>query len=297
MIRAQGIDAASFLHSQFTASIQDLPPGEVRLAGYCSAKGRLLASFLVWRIGPDAFLLACSASVLQATLKRLAMFVLRAKCALSDASGELVLVGEIGTEAAPSQSRDWSVAINSNGEDAITLPSVGGIRRMMRVVPTEALKTLGSPSLDLQAWRTLEVRSGVPLVEAANVDAFVPQMLNLELLGAVNFQKGCYPGQEVVARTQYRGTLKRRMFLYAASADAHAGQDVFDPNDPHEPVGRVVNAACISGAQHGYALVELKLAALASIPPRLGQPDGPALRRIDLPYAVELPALADAQTG
>ena len=306
LIRAQGVDAASFLHSQLTASIQDLPPGEARLAGYCSAKGRLLASFLVWRTEPEAFLLACSASVLQATLKRLSMFVLRAKCTLSDASLELALVGEIGADATPNASgeddtgsppRPWIVTRRADDEEALCLPSVEGVGRVMRIVPRTRLNACGPLSLDVEVWRTLEIRSGIPLIEAANVDAFVPQMLNLELLGGVNFQKGCYPGQEVVARTQYRGILKRRMFLYATPVHAHAGQDVFDPAEPHEPAGRVVNAAYVSGSPNGYALVEIKLAALASAAPHLGGADGPALRRLELPYAVEVPGLADAQAS
>ncbi len=139
--------------------------------------------------------------------------------------------------------------------------------------------------MTLDDWRGLEVRSGVPTIVAATVEQFVPQMINLELLRGVDFQKGCYPGQEVVARSQYRGTIKRRMFLFETASEATAGQDVFHGADPHQPCGMVVNAAP-RGAGGSSVLVEIKLAALAEGTVHLTRADGPLLQARPLPYDV-----------
>jgi tRNA-modifying protein YgfZ len=270
VIRAAGPDAASFLHNQLTQDIVHLDPGRAALAGYCSAKGRLLASFGVWRSSADEVLLACSADLLAPTLKRLSMFVLRAKCKLTDASAELPLWGVAGQAA---RGEPWQ------------LPNAGGFARALRTGQAPAL-----PALDPAAWSWLEVQSAVPRIVAATVEQFVPQMVNLELVGGVNFQKGCYPGQEVVARSQYRGTLKRRAFVFESSAAAQPGQELFHSADPAQPAGRVANAASL-GDRHAL-LAEVKLAALDGGSLHLGAPDGPALVRAAMPYEVPLEAVA-----
>jgi folate-binding protein YgfZ len=289
LIRARGADAASFLHGQLTQDIEHLGDGDARLAGYCSAKGRLLASFIVWRAGPGEILLACSADLLPATLKRLSMFVLRAKCKLSDASADLPLHGLAGPSAtrwladaapaAPWQRRP----LGANGH-VVRLPDVGGTARYLAALPPgDAAPAL--PELDAADWAWLEARSGVGRIVAATVEQFVPQMINLEVVGGVNFKKGCYPGQEVVARSQYRGTLKRRAFLFEADAAMAPGQEVFGSSDAEQPAGMVANAAPADGGAH-LGLVELKLAALEGGSLHLGRADGPALRPVALPYAL-----------
>ena len=142
-----------------------------------------------------------------------------------------------------------------------------------------------APMLAAADWAELEVRSGVPRITAATVEQFVPQMMNLELVGGVNFRKGCYPGQEVVARSQYRGTLKRRAALFATGQPLRPGDEVFDPRDPGQPAGRVVNAADASPA---LALVEVKLAALDGPPLRAGSAEGAPLQALALPYEFPL---------
>jgi hypothetical protein len=141
------------------------------------------------------------------------------------------------------------------------------------------------------AWAWLEVRAAVPRIVARTVEAFVPQMVNLEAVGGVNFQKGCYPGQEIVARSQYRGTLKRRAFPAVADAAAAPGDEVFDPAEPDQPAGQVVLAASWpeAGSHAHVALVEMKLShAAPGTVLRLRAADGPALRLEPLPY--ELPS-------
>jgi folate-binding protein YgfZ len=277
VIRAAGADAASFLQSQLTQDVLGLDAQRACLAGWCSAKGRLMASFVVWRPAADEVLLACSADVLPAVLKRLSMFVLRAKCKLSDASAELPLFGVAGPAAtAPAWRRVDGV---------IGLPPARGVARGLVVGTAPAL-----PALDVDAWSWLEVASGVPRIVAATAEQFVPQMVNFEVVGGVNFQKGCYPGQEVVARSQYRGTLKRRAFVFESPAAASPAQEIFHSADREQPAGMVANAASWQGRH--LVLAELKIAALDGGTLHLGTADGPQLTRADMPYAVPLEAAA-----
>ncbi|RQP22193.1 CAF17-like 4Fe-4S cluster assembly/insertion protein YgfZ [Piscinibacter terrae] len=285
VIRASGADAASFLHGQLTNDFSRLGLGEARLAGYCSAKGRLLASFIAWKSGPEDILLACHASVLPATLKRLGMFVLRAKCKLTDATGEIPLFGVAGDAALVGDLPVWGKR-DADGSQVIRLPDAGGEVRALVASPAAPLM----PVLPLAAWQWLDVQSGVPTIEAATVEQFVPQMLNFELVGGVNFQKGCYPGQEIVARSQYRGTVKRRTFLFDVDGAATAGQEVFHSADPGQPAGMVALAAPQPGDSGASALVEVKLSAIEQGTLHLGSPQGAMLHRRELPY----PLLLDA---
>jgi hypothetical protein len=293
VIHAQGADAASFLQGQLTQDVQQLDQHSARLAGYCTPKGRLLASLLVWRGGADDLLLACSTDVLPATLKRLSMFVLRAKCKLADASPALALYGLSGSAAtawlgasAPALPGQRSDGL---GGQVLRLPDAAGLARYMLAIPADcAAPTL--PALARDAWSWLEVSSGVARIVAATVEQFVPQMVNFELVGGVSFKKGCYPGQEVVARSQYRGSLKRRALVFACDAEAQPGQEVFHSADAEQPAGMVVNAASWRGSHR--ALVEVKLAALEAGSLHLGAADGPPIQRILQPYAVTLEAAA-----
>ena len=308
VIRAQGAEAASFLQGQLTNDVATLDSSHARLAGFCSAKGRLQASFLVWKPAADELLLACSASVLPATLKRLSMFVMRARCKLSDATGEIDLWGVMGDPARRlAQGAEPGQVRVDEGATLIRLADADGASRCLLVLAADdavtssmsstpaharpgALSTL--PAMSLDAWRLGEVRSGIPVIEAATVDQFVPQMLNYDIVGGVDFQKGCYPGQEVVARSQYRGTVKRRMFLFDVDAPAAPGQEVFHSADAGQPAGMVVNAAPHLHGGGASALVEVKLAALVGGSLHLGTPTGATLRRADLPYAVLTDAAA-----
>ncbi|HEY9024709.1 MAG TPA: folate-binding protein, partial [Burkholderiaceae bacterium] len=268
VIRAKGDDAAAFLNGQLTQETLKLDIGQARLAGYCSPKGRLLASFVMWRAAPDEILLACSADLLAPTLKRLSMFVLRARCKLTDASAEIALWGvalpgllsQTNSEAAahPIPAAPYATAAVAGGT-AIRLADAAGAVRVLWAASPDATPPWATTS-STDVWNWLEVQSGVPRIVASTVEAFVPQMVNLELVGGVNFQKGCYPGQEIVARSQYRGTLKRRMVLAEGAAAATAGAEVFAAADPEQPAGQIVLSASLphpeGGARHA-ALIEV----------------------------------------
>lgn len=285
VIRARGADAASFLQSQLTNDVLTLGPERARLAGFCSAKGRLQASFCIVRPAPDELLLICAADLLAPTLKRLSMFVLRSKCKLDDASAELPLLGVSGAGFVPVSAHPWQVQDSAYGR-TIRMPDAAGQPRCI-VIGASGAAFPDLPSLGLDTWRWLDLQAGVPLIQAATVDKFVPQMLNYEIVGGVDFKKGCYPGQEVVARSQYRGTIKRRMFLFDSDGDASPGAELFDARDPGQPAGMVVNAAP-HPEKDCSLLAEVKLGAIVdgSTQLHLGSATGPLLILCELPYTV-----------
>ncbi|MDT8997689.1 folate-binding protein [Paucibacter sp. APW11] len=290
--RAQGEDAAKFLHSQLTQDFALLKPDQARLAGYCSAKGRLLATLIGWqRSGPDDILLALPAALLAPTVKRLSMFVLRAKCKLSDASSEIALWGLAGTaaqawlgEAAPASV--YGLARLGDAQVIRLHDGADGLPRYLLAQAADAAAP-ALPALPLDDWQWLEQSAGLAFVDSATVEQFVPQMINLELLGGVNFQKGCYPGQEVVARSQYRGTVKRRTFLFEVEGQALPGQELFHSSDAEQPAGLVASSAQRGGKS--LLLAEVKLAALEAGSLHLGAASGPQLHQQPLPYAVAEP--------
>ena len=290
LIRATGADAATVLHGQLTQDILQLDSAHARLAGYCTPKGRLLASFVVLRgAAADEILLACSADLLPAALKRLSMFVLRAKCKLSDASAEMAIHGLAGSaatrwlgDAAPAA--PWSRTEVAGGL-AVRLPDAEGVARYLWLAAADA-PAPALPALAADAWGWLEVASGVVRIVAATAEQFVPQMVNFELVGGVDFRKGCFPGQEVVARSQYRGTLKRRAALVQADAPLAPGQEVFHSADAGQPAGLVALAASLDGGRHA-AIVELKIAALESGELRAGDS---LLSPVALPYKIPVEA-------
>ena len=259
VIRAVGADAASFLHGQLSNDFALLKFDQARLAAFCTAKGRMLASFIGFRLSADEIVLICDRSLLAPTLKRLSMFVLRAQCKLSDATADFALYGLAGQAAeqlAGKNADAW--ALKQQGDaHVIALYPAAGNQRALWVGPAGQAPEGQLLSEDL--WQWSEVQSGVTTLSAPVVDAFVPQMLNYESLGGVNFKKGCYPGQEVVARSQFRGTLKRRAYLVHAEQALSVGQEVFSAEDLEQATGTVVQAAAT--VQGGWdAIVSMQIA-------------------------------------
>ena len=229
VISVSGADAVTFLHGQLTQDIAHLAPGASALAALCNPKGRVLASMYALHLGADEVLLIISADVLEATLARLRRYVLRAKVQLADASGAWQLVGLMG-----------EAAKTATDAHLIALPPADGAPRVLWLDAADTPAPQGE-SLGAAQWLFAEVRSGAARVGAAISGAFVPQMLCYESLGAVNFQKGCYPGQEIVARSQYRGAIKRRAFVAHIAADIAAGDEVLDENG--QAAGQIAHTA------------------------------------------------------
>jgi tRNA-modifying protein YgfZ len=256
VIRVAGADAARFIHTQLTQDFALLPEGQARLAGFCNAKGRMQASFLGIKVSAEEVLLVCSADLLASTLKRLSMFVLRAQARLSDASAQYTLLGLSGTVAQASEPSPWHCR-NDGPAIRVNLYPAGGVARQLWIAPSGS-PLPEAPTISPELWHWGEVQSGIAMVTAASYEMFVPQMLNYESVGGVNFKKGCYPGQEVVARSQFRGTLKRRTCLMHCDDSLQAGADVFSAADLSEPAGTVAQAAPAPGG--GWdALVVMQL--------------------------------------
>jgi folate-binding protein YgfZ len=228
-----------------------------------------------------------SRDILAPTLKRLSMFVLRAKAKLSDASQEFALYGLAGVAVpAAGDAAPWTLA-QLGAAHVIQLYPADGRARSLWVAPAGEPAPAG-PALDTAIWMWGEVRSGVATITAPIVEAFVPQMLNYESVGGVNFKKGCYPGQEVVARSQFRGTLKRRAYLAHAQEPMQAGQEVFHESDAEQPCGLIAQAA--AAPDGGWdAIVSLQISAAAGGHVTLGGAHGPALALTAAPY----PLLSD----
>ncbi|HZV53804.1 MAG TPA: folate-binding protein YgfZ [Rhodocyclaceae bacterium] len=279
LIRASGEDAASFLHNLLTNDIQNLPADGVRFAGFCTPKGRLLATFTIWHDGAD-LLLSLSADIQPAILKKLSMYILRSKVKLTDASAEVVLLGLAGPQAKALASEFAGIAV---GEDRyfLALPVEAAMAAWPKLAA--AAKPAGTA-----VWHWLEIAAGQPRVVAATQEAFVPQMVNMEVpaVGGVSFSKGCYPGQEIVARTQYLGKVKRRMYRARLDALLPPGTDVFTPEAGDQHCGALVTVtASPAGGYECLLVVQSSGAETGEI--HLGSPTGPRATLIDQPYAIE----------
>ncbi len=283
VIRITGADAASFIHNQLTQDFLLLPPNQARLAAFCSAKGRMQASFIGLKPDANTVLLVCSRDLLETTLKRLRMFVLRAKAVLDDASAEFALYGCLSLGTVSADTAPWSL-VTESGATRIQLYPGAGYRRELWIGPAGNRPELPEVAADI--WLHTEVMSGLATISQALYEALVPQMLNYESVGGVNFKKGCYPGQEVVARSQFRGTLKRRAYIVRGNTPMHAGQEIFSEMDAEQACGVVVQAAAEPGSGAWVAIAALQVSAAHAAALALGDPQGPALALLPLPYAL-----------
>jgi tRNA-modifying protein YgfZ len=226
----------------------------------------------------------------------LKMFVLRAKCELTDASGQFHMQGLLGSAA-----QDAAITMNliAAGAHSIRASSQKDSEIMLLLPPgwlaSQAVPRLlhlrqqevsaEADSKQIAVWNAMEISSGIARLSAAVSEAFVPQMLNYESVGGVNFKKGCYPGQEVVARSQFRGTLKRRGYIVTSETALQAGQEVFDGREPEQPSGLIAQAAAHPSG--GFiAIVSMQIAAQDSPALHAGSADGAKLVLQALPYAL-----------
>ena len=313
-----GADAVDFLQNQLTNSVKSianapvasiaLPHQQNRFAGYCSAKGRLMASFWIMRQdttesneSQPAFYLFISKDLTATLAKRLSMFVLRSKVKVLDLTESIDMFGFATESNISSEAFTKLTAIS--GVLTAELPAVNinqvQTKRYLLAVPKtqsataiEVIGTMGQiDGAASQAWNWLEIQSAIPRITQATFEQFVPQMINMESLKGIDFQKGCYPGQEVVARSQYRGTIKRRLHVAQLNHQANhqaeilPGAEIFHSGDPSQPCGMVVLAASHPLVKDRVDVqVECKLEALQSGSVHLGSATGPALSFSALPY-------------
>lgn len=267
VLRFSGADAESFLQGQLTCDVAVLKPGAASQGAYCSAKGRMLASFLLWREG-DEFAMALSRDLAAPVHKQLSKYVLRSKVGIADSSTSTVLLGASGASlpGAAVTLADGRLLL------ALSAEAAAGVLRGLH---------LEDPAL----WRWLDIRRGLPLITAATQDQLVPQMANLELIGGVSFDKGCYAGQEIVARSQHLGKVKRRMFPANVAAEARSGDALYSDDLGPQANGTVVNAEVSpEGGWDLLAVVHAESRERSTV--HLKAPDGPVLRFLPLPYAV-----------
>jgi len=289
-----GEDAGDFLQSQLSCDIEPLRRHPTSTFGaYCTPKGRMLASFLLWQ-SSSVWYMILSRSIAASVKKRLSMYVLRAKVRIETPSN-LVLMGISGTVGM--QALQQLTGMDNPTAHCVLanekLSAVGFPRgRSLLLIPADmANKTWDMLSRNVQstgtaAWEWSDIRSGIPWITEKIQDQFVPQMVNFELIGGVSFKKGCYPGQEIVARTQHLGKIKRRMYLAHVMVSAEAGLELYSEDVGGQSNGMVVNAV---PAPHGGSdmLVVVQNDSVAHSRVHLAAPDGPLLHFESLPYTLE----------
>jgi folate-binding protein YgfZ len=291
----RGEEARDFLHRLLSCDVEGLADDAGAYGAYCTPKGRVLANFLLWR-EPDGFAMLLPRAIVPGIQKRLQMYVLRSKVTLEARADALVVLGASGPAAAaavaslvgPPPGQPLRVA---RGDRAtvislaaarfiVTTPSASAPQVWDRLAG--ALRPVGAA-----CWDWLEIANGLPWITDATQDQFVPQMANLELVGGVSFRKGCYPGQEIVARTQHLGRPRRRLYLahVRAAATPAASEPLYSAGLGDQAAGTVINAAPAPGG--GFdVLAVVHTASVAGDKVRLGSPSGAELQFRALPYSV-----------
>ncbi len=302
VLRFDGADAQSFLQSQLTNNVLSVDEQHSQYTGYCTPKGRLLASMLLWR-RDSAYYMMLPRGLCEPLRKRLSMYILRAKVKAADVSDEHVLFGIEGADAAAIVATLAGAAPHAVHEavygDEITALKVPANRYLIaapalqsgRIEATLAAAANGTPET---LWSALDIEAGIPTVVAATQEQFVPQTVNFDLIGAVSFDKGCYPGQEIVARTHYLGKVKQRMVRAHVTANEaqgvpQAGDKLYSAPFGDQACGMIVSSvfsAAGTDAAHHDVLAVIQTSTLETAGVHWKSVDGPILQLVSLPYSV-----------
>ncbi|MGE5386542.1 MAG: YgfZ/GcvT domain-containing protein [Betaproteobacteria bacterium] len=282
LIECAGDEAQVFLHNQLTSDVNHLERDKAQHSAWCTAKGRMLASFIAWHQN-QALRLTLAAELVAPVIKRLRMYVLRSKVTINDLTDSHVLIGLAGPEAGAVLATaglpvPWeAMATAEAGEIKVVRIESG---RFLIAIPAEAAAdiwhklTNTARPVGTSAWRYLDITAALPVVSAATSEEFVPQMADFEKIGGVSFHKGCYPGQEIVARTQYLGKVKRHLYRVESTVPLAAGDDLHSPENPDQTIGKIVTGApSPRGGFAALAVIQSNFAASA----RLGAIDGPQI--------------------
>lgn len=300
LIQAKGDDSTAFLQGQLTNDVRAVSETQHQLSSYCSPKGRMLALFRLFQRG-ESYYLQLPQSVLEPTLKRLRMFVLMSKVELEDVSDALIHFSLSGPDVEAMLEKHLGEIPDgvdqASTQQGITLLRIAGVQPRFIVIGEhsrmqtlwQALQADGASPVGADAGRLLDIHAGLPAVWPETIEAFVPQMVNLQQVNGVSFKKGCYTGQEVVARMQYLGKLKRRMYLAHVSGDTApvAGDTVFSPSsESGQGAGKVVTVA--ASPEGGYdILAVIEIASVEAGPVYLDTEHTRELGIQPLPYALE----------
>jgi folate-binding protein YgfZ len=300
LIKASGPESEAFLQNQFCNDVRNVSATQSQLNGYCTPKGRLLAFFRLFQHADDYYL-RLPQEILEPTLNRLRMFVLMSKTELNDSSESLARIGIAGPQAGeqlgtliaeiPSttdtsaQTNDLTVICVSPGSRFEIYGAPDKLQELWQALAKDAFP------VGADAWELLDIHAALPDVFIQTQEAFVPQMLNLQAIDALSFKKGCYPGQEIVARMHYLGKLKRRMFMAHTddTAEIQPGEPLHaEGSESGQGVGKVVRAQSNpNGGSDLLAVIEISSAEQRAL--RLRSADGPALELLELPYKIEVP--------
>jgi len=296
LIGVRGNDVELFLQGQLTNDVRKLANSEVQYNGMCTPKGRLLASFLMWRRAGEWFI-QLPADLQESIQKRLTMYVLRAHVSLSDVREQWVRIGLAGSGAEALIAR-LSVSVPSaamrsaeNGFlDVLRLDQERFQLVVRKDMAETVLATLAQEAslIDAAQWQWLEIQAGIPSIVSATQEQFVPQMVNFDLIQGIDFKKGCYTGQEIVARMHYLGKLKRRMYGVHSQMPMTPGDEIFSPDVPGQATGMIVNAQP-APAGGWDALAVIQVSSALGYPLSLKVVDGELLSLWNLPYAVTVP--------
>ena len=278
-----GEDAKTFLHNQLTSDINHLAPDAVQLSAWCTAKGRMQASFQMFR-GATGYRGLLSADLVTATQTGLKKYILRSKVRIDDLSGTHEIIGLAGANSAtalaaanlPYPEQAGKTAGFAHGTVVRLADDRIVIACAAEAAPElwQKIVTVARP-VGTAVWQWLDVHSGIPLIVEATKEAFVPQMVSFDKLGGVSFHKGCYPGQEVVARTQYLGKIKRHLYALHAATPMSAGMPIYAPENPQHPCGQIANAAAApDGGFDALAVLQESFAEQPGL--GLGVPGGPS---------------------
>ena len=297
LIRFSGEDAQPFLQGQLSCDVREISLQKAQYGSYCTPKGRMLASFLLWQHHDDCFM-QLPASLLASVQKRLSLFVLRSKVQITDASDTWIQMGIAGQHVAALFEEITGLKLSSDQPMHIIHTEKVGIlcfsqHRMQLITSTENAPALWerlsqyAKPVGIGCWDWLNIRSGIPIILPETQEAFLPQMVNLDAIGGIGFKKGCYPGQEIVARTQYLGKLKRRMFLahIATTQMIQPGDALYSMDMEDQSSGNIVNAApSPCGGFDVLAVIQQSSAESHEIHWR--SLNGPALDIQSLPYSL-----------
>ena len=288
-----GPDAATFLQGQLSNDVKALAPDACQYTSFNSPKGRMLANFVLWKEGDAEFRALLPADIAEPVRKRLSMYVLRSKVTVADVSAETVRFGIGGPTAATAVRAALGAApalfgiLRHEGVAVLGLPGPRFVVVAPKATAAGTRETLLRQAMPapFSVWQWLTIRAGVPVVTATTQDAFVAQTANWDALFGIDFQKGCYTGQEIIARMRYLGRLKERLYAFHADADLASGARLYSATFGEQPCGTVVNAAPAPGGGCDLLAV-VQIAAAESGDVRADAPNGSLLARLPLPYAV-----------
>jgi folate-binding protein YgfZ len=295
LIHFFGEEAQVFLHNQLTCDVAGLKPGGSTYGGYCTPKGRVLATFLLWR-SEHGFFLQLPSPLREPIRKQISKYILRSRVKAADASADWAIYGVAGKDASALVQRATGLApkavhgvVHSADTMVIRLPGdrYQIVAAREKAVWIRELLAADAETTDPDYWEWLDIRAGVPVILLATQEEFVPQMVNLDLIGGVSFEKGCYPGQEIVSRMHHRGTLKQRMYLasIASNGRPQPADKLYSPDFGEQACGTIVNATrSPEGGYDALAVIQVSSAERGEV--RLKSPAGPALKLLPLPYLV-----------